>query len=250
MRRLQALLLLMTCSLLAALVLARPDRAFVSHVVFEGASRATPAQLRHLAEVRNGVRLWQVDPAVVAEGVVRHPWVAEARVERRWPDTVRVTVLEHEPVALLAFDTGMFYVDHEGVPFLPADTTDLDHPLITGITLAEERAHPDLPIRLVREALSLIEQLDARGLVARAEVSEVSFAATRGFSVQLRGVRAGRLLFGLGESERQLDHLAALVEQHGLDPAAPQQIDLAPPSVAIVKPIPTSPTGYAGLTPR
>lgn len=212
---------------------ARPDLALVEHVEFRGAERATPVALRHLADIRNGTTMWQVDLWRAQRGVETHPWVRSARVYRKLPDTVVVQVEEYEPVALLHRD-GLFYVDRSGVVFLRARTDELDYPVITGIDAALERAHPDLPRLVLRDTLWLLDALDSRGLVSRSQVSEIAFSRTRGFTAHLVG--GAELRFGLEGLERQVDRLSMLLGE-GVDLGEPVLVDLAPATVAIVRPL-------------
>jgi hypothetical protein len=217
----------------------RPDEMYVERIDFQGNERATDAELRHLSDLRNGVTIWEVDLPTLSERVQRHPWVASVVAERRMPGTIVVKVQEHEPAALLAFGQRLYYVDETGGPFLEARSDDLDHPVISGIDAALEQLHPRLPGLVLHDALWLLHELDARAILPHERVSEISFHRTRGFVVQAAGSVAGgptaEVLIGLGDYERQLRHLAALVER-GVDFTRPLHIDVAPETVAIVRP--------------
>ena len=220
------------------LLMARPDRMLVEHVRIDGAQEATEAQLRHVIDLRNGTRIWQVDVEKVGRLAEAHPWVrhAEARIE--WPDTVVLSVEERRAVAVLHRDKAL-YLDEDGVPFLTARSGRLDLPHLTGFTDELDQLHPDLPSLAVRDALWLLRSLESRGLTTE-PVSEVAFSPARGFTIH-HG--QGRLVFGHGELPRQLDRLERLVREEGLDPAGPTWVDLAPSTVAIVRPLPASVEG-------
>lgn len=241
LRRLRAPVLVAVVAAIGAVWLARPGDVLVEHVVFEGNARASDATLRHLVDVRNGTTMFAVDLERAVEGAQQHPWVRSADARRRFPDTVVVTVDEFEPVALLHRD-GLSYVDRTGVVFLRARADDLDYPVITGVDEALARSHPDLPRLVVRDALWLLDALDTRGLAPRPRVSEVAFSRTRGFTVHL--VSGAELRFGLEGLERQVDRLDRL-RQEGVDLETPVLVDLAPASVAIVRPN----TGAASTSP-
>ena len=222
----------------------RPEQLYVQRIEFTGTDRATEAQLRHLSDVKNGSTIWEVDLRDVSERVREHPWVAAVRVERRLPGTIEVHVTEHKPVAVLAFDDGLFYVDEHGTAFARATSSDLDYPIVTGVGPELEAAHPDLPRWVIHDALWLIAELDDRDLVRREQISEVSFHRARGFAIHTSGSAQGfptaRVLVGLGDYERQLKHLAALLDK-GVDLTEPLHVDVAPQRVAIVRPLsPTS----------
>lgn len=216
----------------AGFVGTRPDLVLVERVEFVGAENADIRSLRHLAGIQNGTTMWEVDLGAARLAVLDHPWVRRASVDRVWPDTVRITIEERTPVALLDYG-GMYYVDEVGVPFLQASTTDLDYPTITGIDPALEGKHPDLPRLAVRDALGLLRSLSDRKLADAGAISQIDFSPVRGYTVT---VGRSRVVFGLEGIPRQLDRLA-LLQKQGLDLTKPTFVDLAPDTVAIVRPL-------------
>ncbi|MCA9491650.1 MAG: FtsQ-type POTRA domain-containing protein [Myxococcales bacterium] len=215
----------------AVFALARPDLMMVEQVVFDGQSRATVAELRHLMDLRNGTAPWEVDADALARAVERHPWVRSATVELRWPSELRVSVDERQAVALLRDGDDLLYVDDLGVPFLRAAGGDLDLVHLTGMGSELDELHPDLAPRAIRDALWLAGTLDREGLVARDRVSEVVFSRTSGFLVL---TDRARLAFGPADLPAQVERLSVLVHQ-GLSLEEPRYVDLAPASVAIVR---------------
>ncbi|MFP5417854.1 MAG: cell division protein FtsQ/DivIB [Gammaproteobacteria bacterium] len=59
----------------------------------------TEAQIRLVAERRVHGTFFTVDLERVRTSLEKLPWVREARVERRWPDTLVVSLVEHVPLA-------------------------------------------------------------------------------------------------------------------------------------------------------
>lgn len=217
----------------ACALLVRPDLMLVEQVAFEGVRHARPGALRHLTDIRNGTTIWSIDLEAAARGVERHPWVRSARASRQWPDTVTVEVEEYVPVAILHYDD-LYYVDADGLPFLRGNLPDLDFPNLTGIEPSLERRHPGLPGLATRDALALLSDLDERGLAGAGVVSEIAFSETRGFTVH---IGPSRVLLGLEDIDGQLDRLSTLVERGEVDLSEPTWVDLAPASVAIVRPL-------------
>lgn len=218
--------------LLGALAV-RPDLWLVERVQFEGQDQATVAELRHLADIQNGTTVWDVDLERTRRGVQRHPWVREVTVTFAWPSTVNVGIEEHRPVALLAGDT-MRYVCPEGHAFAPASTDDLDYPVISGVTAEVAARHPELPHRVVTEALALIRAISDTGVLPMERVGEVSFSATRGFTVHVTD--GAQVIFALEDFEEQARRLSRL-QQRGVSIDDPTYIDLGAPTVAIVRPL-------------
>jgi len=221
----------------------------VEEVAFDGTRRAGPAALRHLADISNGTTMFGVDLDDAERGVERHPWVRSARASRVWPATVVIEIEEHEPVALLHYGPGhgLHYVGEDGTAFAAASYDDLDYPSLTGIDPHLESLHPELPKLAIDNALWLLTALDDRGLIARDAVSEVAFSRTHGLTLHISDPPGGtRFIFGLEGLDRQVDRLAMLLDRGDLDLGQPHLVDLAPASVAIVRPL-TLPTAQADI---
>lgn len=220
--------------------LSRPDVLVVERFVFTGQARAGEPALRHLADVRNGARLWSVDPAVVSSRIQRHPWVERVQTTRRLDGTIAVDIEEHEPAALLLWDGRILVVDDGGWPFLEADGTVLDLPILVGLGSDVEARDPRIPRLVIRDALWLLDRLDEENLLPRHAISDIAFEWHRGFTVRTTTLAADRppstILFGFLDYGRQIRRFAKLVDQ-GLDWRTGVYVDLAPEKVAVVKPL-------------
>ena len=62
-------------------------------------AHVTEAQIRLVAERQVRGTFFTVDLERVRNSLEKLPWVREARVERRWPDTLVVSLTEHVPLA-------------------------------------------------------------------------------------------------------------------------------------------------------
>jgi hypothetical protein len=228
----------------------RPDLWLVEHVVFVGSSRIREAELRHLLDLPNGTAIWAVDAPALQEALERHPWVRRAHVSLSLPDTVHVEIEERTAAALLHDGEHLLYVDREGTPFLPADfrtgaMVDLDLVHLTGMGSELVELHPELAPRAIRDGLWLVHALDERGLVSAARVSEVAFSRTSGYTVV---APPSRLLFGLADLPAQVDRLERLVHA-GVSLDEPRSVDLAPATVAIVRPLLAATSGTPSAPP-
>jgi hypothetical protein len=175
--------------------------------------------------------MWGVDPAEVVRSVERHPWVKRANAELQWPSTLRIEILEYEPVALVHYDH-LYYVDATGTVILKASSDDLDYPVFTGMGPALEGVHPELPRVVLRDATWLLKELIAGGALGASDISEIHFSRKRGFTVY---ARRSQIVFGVEQLERRIQRLGLMLE-HGLKLGRPVMIDLASDSVAIVRP--------------
>ncbi|MCW5207086.1 FtsQ-type POTRA domain-containing protein [Desulfobulbus sp. US2] len=108
----------------------------VRRVTVEGNRMSNEAQIRTLAEIKQGDQLFSVISEEVIERVRQHPWVDQVEVERVWPDTLTIRVHEYRPLAMINIEgkqQGLYYLDHHGIVFAPVESLqDIDYPVITG----------------------------------------------------------------------------------------------------------------------
>lgn len=83
----------------ASWVVAQPWFALRSIEVKTPVAHVTEAQIRLVAERQARGTFFTVDLEGVRNSLEKLPWVREARVERRWPDTLVVSLIEHVPLA-------------------------------------------------------------------------------------------------------------------------------------------------------
>lgn len=78
---------------------AQPWFALRSIEVKTPVAHVTEAQIRLVAERQVRGTFFTVDLDSVRNSLEKLPWVREARVERRWPDTLVVSLIEYVPLA-------------------------------------------------------------------------------------------------------------------------------------------------------
>lgn len=96
-------------------VAAQPWFALATLEVKTPVVHVTEAQVRLVAERQVAGTFFTVDLDRVRASLEKLPWVREARVERRWPDTLVVSLAEHVPLArwnddALVSDAGEVFV--------------------------------------------------------------------------------------------------------------------------------------------
>ncbi len=87
-------------------IVARAAVFDVESVAVHGANRETVDSILHAASVRTGTAIWSVDLGAVERRVERLPWVADARVDRRWPDEISITLTEYAATAYVRNSDG------------------------------------------------------------------------------------------------------------------------------------------------
>lgn len=112
-RRLNAVLGVV-CAVVWGLVALRSPLVDVDRVQVSGVEHSTEAEVRAALGAGRGTPMVEVDPGAAARRVEALPWVAEARVARLWPGTVRVVVEERTAVAAVRHPAGWAAVDAAG----------------------------------------------------------------------------------------------------------------------------------------
>lgn len=87
------------------------------NVVVVGLGAVTQEEVTNAAGVAPGTPLLQVDTDTVAERIAGIRRVATVRVQREYPSTLRVTIVEREPVVVKDYPDGPHLFDRDGVDF-------------------------------------------------------------------------------------------------------------------------------------
>jgi cell division protein FtsQ len=134
------------------------ERLSLTQVVVTGETRASEAEVIRLGTITLGSNLVSMDVGAMERAIGTHPWVKSVRVHRQLPHGLRVEVVEHEPVALLALGD-LYLVNEEAEPFKRIKATELmDLPLVTGIDREAFMASRDQSMRLLRRAVDAAAQ--------------------------------------------------------------------------------------------
>ncbi|KWX65760.1 cell division protein FtsQ/DivIB [Mycobacterium sp. NAZ190054] len=189
----------------------------VRNIVVVGVGAVTQDEVVGAAAVTPGTPLLQVDTDSIAERVAGIRRVASARVQRQYPSTLRVTIVERVPVVLKDYPDGVHLFDKDGVDFAVA-------PPPPGIPyLDTQNPGPNDPA--TRAALEVMTSLrpDVASQIGR--VSAPSVAA-----ITLTLVDGRTVVWGTTDrTEEKALKLAALLTQPG------QVYDVSSPDLPTVK---------------
>jgi cell division protein FtsQ len=153
----------------------------IAEVEVSGAQRLTLDRVREIAGLRPGQNILTASLTDARAALLREPWVREAHVERKFPDRVRIEVLERQAVAQVELG-GLYLLDEKGAVFKRSEPQErLDLPIITGISRREfESEAPEVAERLAT-ALSLLHS-PLLG-IEPGELSEIHFDAELGLTL-------------------------------------------------------------------
>ena len=193
----------------------------VHRVTVQGNRMSNEAQIRTLADIQQGVQLFDVTAEEVAERIRRHPWIDQVEVERVWPDALTVRVTEHRPLAIVNIEgeeQGLYYLDDRGTVFVPVDPLqDIDYPVVTGVSPpegelggAEFQLGGDTGTEAVREFLHVA----ARGnpILPLQSISEIHLGREKGIIVYLVE-HPFPIYIGYGNVEKRYYQLVKLLER-------------------------------------
>ncbi len=149
----------------------------VSAITYSGNETISNERLREASGIiLHQTSLLGLDRAKVEAGLITVPWVARAEINKNWPSTVEISIVENVPVALLhrggADGDQLQYIDKKGQPFLAVKPgTDIDFPVITG--LAEIR-EPEVQKKAFADSLIFLDKINGNNPQLPAQsVSEI-----------------------------------------------------------------------------
>ncbi|MGA5464479.1 cell division protein FtsQ/DivIB [Mycobacterium sp. NPDC050041] len=186
-------------------------------IVITGIGAVTQEEVLAAAAVPAGAPLLQVDTDAVAERVATIRRVAAARVQREYPSTLRITVVERVPVVVKDLPDGPHLFDRDGVDFATAP------PPPTLPYLDAENPGPSDPA--TQAALEVMTALppDVAGQVGRIAAPSVA-------AITLTLTDGRVVVWGTNDrTEEKALKLAALLTQPG------QTYDVSSPDLPTVK---------------
>ncbi len=105
----------------------------VSKIVVVGARVVDVNEILQLAHVKAGSKMYDLDLMVIQKDVVSHHFLKDAVVERDLPSTLRITVVERTPIAMVNGNE-LLYLDADGVVLPHSISNELfDLPMVSNV---------------------------------------------------------------------------------------------------------------------
>ncbi|MFF3224437.1 cell division protein FtsQ/DivIB [Nocardia suismassiliense] len=189
----------------------------VRTVEIDGAVAVPEQQVRELLEIPSGRSMLRIDTDAIARRVASIPKVRSARVQRVFPSTVQVTVVERVPVLYFESPQGAHLLDVESVEFAIEDTPIGVPKLVTD--------HPASDAPATRAAVAVLAALPpALGI----QVDEVVARSISDVSLNLKDGRTV-LWGGMNDAERKSAVVLPLLTRPGT------VFDVSSPNLVTVK---------------
>jgi cell division protein FtsQ len=139
----------------------------------DGADRKSPQEIAQLGGLVLGDNVFHVDLDVTRRRIEDDPWVKTAAVTRKLPGSIVVTVVEHEPAALVAIEDKLYLAAKDGEVFKELGPDDpLDLVVVTGIDAKEVASDRERVQKDVLRALEVVADLEKTTIVKRYPVQE------------------------------------------------------------------------------
>jgi cell division protein FtsQ len=213
------------------------------HLPVSGNQRLSDAEVLSQAGLAPGVQILALNLGQVHQRLLAHPWIATAQVAREIPDTLRVTVREHRPLAVVDMRLGRRYLlDTQGRLFKPWDATDpQDLPVVTGL------AFRDLPIDSVSGGdpfKAVMALLTGTGAWEKLSLARVEADPEIGLTLVVAESQQ-RIRMGYGQYPQKLHRLAELKKRLAADNYMRDftSIDVSDLERIVVAPVQTTPSG-------
>ena len=188
---------------LAAVAVSRSSLLAVRTIDVTGASRLTTERVIARAHIDGSTNALWLDEHAVERRLERHPWISEAFVSVALPSTVRISIVERTPVAVVTNRFGELYIAADGTS-LGRASDDAALPMIesTGRDVAAA-ALAAMPVA-VRSAVESVEYRGdgSLGLRLRNGVTVAYGPADR---LVAKGLVVERILAWAEESGEDLD---------------------------------------------
>lgn len=153
-------------------LLAKTTNATVERIMVEGVQYTSPEELGLALGMQRGDSLVGFQASAARARLEALPWIRQAAVSRKLPDTIKVNVYEYFPLARLETNDGEMLVNKEGSIITSADERFEDLPLVRGDSAA---AH-------VAQLFVVLQQEDT----IRPQVAVAEWVGNRRWNVEMK----------------------------------------------------------------
>ena len=119
--------------------------------------------------------LFRLNTDEIQERLAENCLIRKAKVRRRWPSGILISIVERQPIACLEHSVGA--VDDEGVllpPLSPEKCVEI--PILTGIDVGDELCGQPLQSEKVRWAISFLRTVSERCSNVSSEIAEIDMS--------------------------------------------------------------------------
>ena len=181
--------------------------------------------IKRVAEAAEGRNIFEFSSEDARDYLEKDPWISKATVERRLPSTLKIAVVERQPVALLALES-LYLVDKNGDVFKQVGVDDpVDLPVITGAEVDRFMSNREYRRQIVMGALALFHDYQLAGLWKRERIGEVHVESELSLTLYV-GKDAAEVRLGRSPYRAKLRRLRKIFDRMESERARPAYVYL------------------------
>ncbi|HEY1958419.1 MAG TPA: FtsQ-type POTRA domain-containing protein [Polyangiaceae bacterium] len=198
-------------------------RFSLEQVVMSGQKTRTKDALLARAGIKMGQNVFSIDLDAARNKMLGDPYVKNAVLSRRLPDTIAVDLEERVPAAVVSLGKDTFLVTRDGETFKHLEIGDpSDLPVITGLEPELAETDRDAFADAVRRALDVAVDYQQSPLASKMPLQEIHFEPGSAISLDV-GSPVTTLVLGGPPFRKKLDQAARVafeLERRGQKPDA------------------------------
>ncbi len=163
----------------------------IQNINVSGQSRYTGEKIISLSELKKGTSVFTADLIKGSQKLESDPWIYRSVIKIKFPNTIEITIEEHDPLAVLKLDNN-YLIDKKGIVFKKASKNELTFPEITGLT-NNDISDADKTSKMIDSALELIKIMEDKNMVK----SNMSIALDKTFGLTISNYK-GSIKTSLG----------------------------------------------------
>ncbi|MEI6205492.1 MAG: FtsQ-type POTRA domain-containing protein [Desulfuromonadales bacterium] len=206
----------------------------LENIEISNVKHMTREEIIGLAEIEPGKNLLRMKLKQIGEHILQNPWVETVRINRYFPHSISITIIEREPMAIVNMGF-IYYLDKNANIFKVLNQGDrLDYPVVTGFSEEELTSNPKRTEEALRATCELLKILREKAAFILADVSEIHYDEGYGFTMYTAS-GALPVKIGAGEFATKVERLAHIYRDLMVQRPALQYIDLDYNDKIIVK---------------
>lgn len=159
--------------------LLQSDLMNLKNIVLEGNSYVNKDEISNISGLVINRNIFKYNLKEIKQNIISHPYIKEAEVYRKLPDTIMIQIEEREEYAIILYMGSYIYVDGEGIVLKAADSYMAnDNILVTGIDFKSFKVGEKVEainndnLNLVMDLLKVANMTTIYDMISEINVSE------------------------------------------------------------------------------
>ena len=208
-------------------------RYVLNKIEIEPHGHFSPHQIRQAAGLEPGQNLWTLNLPQITRDLEKLPYVSNAKVERHFPDKVKIVIHERVPVVKIVglnIDLGTretFYLDRDCIVLKPREDEAAPlMPEVIGLSNAELEPGMHLDQSSLAYALKILDAIDHTPLHTKIDIRSIDLS--KPLSITMVTTQDMAITFRLDCIDQQLFRLQQIVEYSENQQKTIHTVDLTP----------------------